>query len=124
MESEETFDGFGLNPRTAEYFTVTNRKDFYKVPDSFTGFNVVFATTKINNTRSIYNFLDFLGDVGGLFDMLCIVATVLLLVSTFIFGSGLSQYLLSNIFKVDNSVTGENTLTSIRQRQPLQVRAI
>ena len=116
MESEETFDGFGFNTRTAEYFTVINRKDFWTVPDSITGFVIAFETEKLNNTRSIYNFLDFLGDVGGLFDMLCIVATVLLHISTFIFGSGLNQYLLTNIFRVDNSAAGEDTLTSIRQR--------
>ncbi len=83
MESEETFDGFGLNPRTAEYNTVTKRKHWWivrDVPDSelITSFAVIFDSEKIVNTRSIYNFLDFLGDVGGLFDMLCIVATVLL----------------------------------------------
>ncbi len=83
MESEETFDGFGLNPRTAEYHTVTMRKYWWQVhdvPDSvlITSFLVFFSAEKIVNTRSIYNFLDFLGDIGGLFDMLCIVATVLL----------------------------------------------
>ena len=78
MESDETFDGFGLNPRTAEYFTATTRKGFWTVADSLSGFYVTFSPEKLNNTRSIYNFLDFLGDVGGLFDMLCIVATVLL----------------------------------------------
>ncbi len=116
MESDETFDGFGLKTRTAEYFTTITTKNFWKVPNSLASFVVMFNPEKLNNSRSIYNFLDFLGDVGGLFDMLCIVATVLLLVSTFIFGSGLSQYLLSNIFKVDNSAAGEDTLTSIRQR--------
>ena len=78
MESEETFDGFGLNPRTAEYFTAAQSKDFLYIPDSLTSFSVIFHPEKLTNTRSIYNFLDFLGDVGGLFDMLCIVATVLL----------------------------------------------
>ena len=116
MESEETFDGFGLIPRTAEYFTTTVRKGYWQVPDSITGFAIVFSPEKLNNTRSIYNFLDFLGDVGGLFDMLCIVANILLSTSTFIFGSGLNQYLVTNIFRVDNSAAGEDTLTSIRQR--------
>ncbi len=78
MESDESFDGFGLNPRTAEYFTTTMSDVFYSVPDSLTCFIVIFDPILINNSRSIYNFLDFLGDVGGLFDMLCIVATVLL----------------------------------------------
>ncbi len=83
MESEETFDGFGLNPRTAEYYKVTKSKDWWlvhDVPDSvhITSFSVIFDSEKIVNTRSIYNFLDFLGDVGGLFDMLCLVAKVIL----------------------------------------------
>ena len=42
---------------------------------------------------------------------------------TFIFGSGLDEYLLSKLFRVDNSAAGEDTLTSIKQRQPLRVRA-
>ncbi len=86
------------------------------VPDILGGFYISFATEKLHNSRSIYNFLDFLGDIGGLFDMLCMLAKILLEFSTFIIGSGLNQYILTTIFKVNNSAAGEDTLTSIRQR--------
>ena len=80
MESEETFDGFGFNPREEEFYTTTKNNISWEltVPDILGGYFVILAPEKLSNTRSIYSALDFLGDVGGLFDMLCIVAKLTL----------------------------------------------
>ena len=52
------------------------------------------ATEVKHNNRSIYNILDLLGDIGGLADMLRLIAEILIQISTVIFGSSLDQYLL------------------------------
>ena len=42
-----------------------------------------------HNNRSIYNLLDLLGDIGGLSDMLRLIAGILIQIITVIFGSSL-----------------------------------
>ena len=42
------------------------------------GFDINLSPEILHNTRSIYSTLDFLADVGGLFDMLRLVAGILL----------------------------------------------
>ena len=58
------------------------------------GLFVSFDSEIVKHTRSIYSVLDFLGDVGGLYDMLKLVAEVLLSVWSLIAGCGLDAYLL------------------------------
>ena len=53
---------------------------------------------KVQQTRAIYSFWDFLGDVGGLFDMLKLQANPILAVLSALFGNGLESYLVSNLF--------------------------
>ena len=50
---------------------------------------------KVKKSRSIYNFLDFLGDVGGLFEGLKLIAAALL--GVFNAGS-LVRFLISQLF--------------------------
>ena len=50
---------------------------------------------KLNNSRSIYNFLDFLGDIGGLFEGLRLIASAIF----GLFSSGsLMRWFISQIF--------------------------
>ena len=44
----------------------------------FAGFFITFSPEILHNTRSIYSAFDFLGDIGGLFDMLRLLAEILL----------------------------------------------
>ena len=53
--------------------------------------------------REIYGPLDFLGDVGGLADALLAIGSWLIMILELISGSQLTQYLLNNIFFLDNS---------------------
>ena len=48
----------------------------------------------ISHFRSIYNGLDFLGDVGGLLDGLTAIGGFLMTVFCFLFGNSLDSYLL------------------------------
>ena len=48
--------------------------------------------------RSIYTFLDLLGDVGGLFDALKYIASIIVALYFNIFGKPLDAYLLKALF--------------------------
>ena len=61
--------------------------------NSVGGFLVDMNLNVINNKRSIYNALDCLGDVGGLFDMLLFLGGLAVRVSMLIFGNGLNLHL-------------------------------
>ena len=74
----------------------------------------------VNHTRAIYSALDFLSDVGGLYDMLKIVAEVLLSVWSLIAGCGLDASLLKSIFKESNDPFSDKT-TEIKSRKPFSV---
>ena len=52
----------------------------------------------IVHVRSIYTVWDVLGDIGGLIDMLRFMVQPLVIGANFIFGSGLTRYLLGNLF--------------------------
>ena len=122
LESEESLNGFGLDTIEKTYYTSERISSTYRYPDILCGFRIQTSGDIINNTRSIYNALDFLGDVGGLFDMLCIVGNICLQFLTFIFGSGLDSYLVTNLFKT-NDLNAEDPLENINQRTPLRIRA-
>ena len=70
----------------------------------------------MNHTRSIYSALDFLGDIGGLYDMLKIVAEVLLSIWSLIAGCGFDAFLLESIFK-ESTDSSQNTTTEIKSRK-------
>ena len=52
----------------------------------------------INHSRSIYSFLDLLGDVGGLFDALTGIFSLVVSLSFSVFGNPLNAYLLKAVF--------------------------
>ena len=51
-------------------------------------------------TRQIYTIWDFLGDVGGLADMLKLLATPIISFVQLVFGSSLNRLLIKLIFKI------------------------
>ena len=53
---------------------------------------------QLNNTRNVYNFLDFLGDLGGCLDALIYLGTFLVWILT---GDGLNNFIVSQISKYD-----------------------
>ena len=69
---------------------------------------------EISHQRSIYSFLDFLGDVGGLYSILIDIGSIFLMLPAFAFGSGLHQFLMRNIFltrkKEDSSKISEDNV--------------
>ena len=61
----------------------------------------------IHHNRSIYNSLDLLGDVGGLFDGLRGIGSFLITIYFRVFGNPIHPYLLKSLFlqnpKIDNN---------------------
>ena len=55
----------------------------------------------VSHHRSIYNGLDFLGDIGGLLDGLTAIGGFLMSIFCFIFGNPLDSYLLNSLFKTE-----------------------
>ena len=51
--------------------------------------------------RTIYNVLDFLGDIGGLLDALNYIGAFFVWILT---GNGLAQYMVSRVFKIDKNI--------------------
>ena len=58
--------------------------------------------------RSIYNALDWLGDIGGLLDALTVIGSFLMTIYTFIIGDPLDSYILYNLFKTEQENTSQN----------------
>lgn len=59
------------------------------------GFFIITSPDRVTYQRSIYTFLDFLGDIGGLLDAFKLLGAALI---NLIYGSSLSNYLLTNLF--------------------------
>ena len=63
-------------------------------PGSLYSAVIEMDSTIVYHKRSIYTFWDFLGDVGGLFEMLKLLAYPLTLVGSVLLGSGLDHFLI------------------------------
>ena len=66
-------------------------------------FEIFYYSTE--SKRSIYNGLDFLGDVGGLLDGLTAIGSLLMTIFFFLFGNPLDTYLLKSLFKTEHGDT-------------------
>ena len=77
-------------------------------PDSYGGFQIQMSLDTIKFNRSIYNILDFLGDVGGLYSILCDICNILIMVPGFFFGSLLQRFLKSKIFESPTDADGSH----------------
>ena len=70
-----------------------------------------------------------LGDVGGLFDALCGIATIVLFLLSKLTNSGPHNYIIKRVFKTQlghkSSKSSENALISeLRSRKPLVVQSL
>ena len=70
-----------------------------------------------------------LGDVGGLFDALCGIATIVLFLLSKLTNSGPHNYIIKRVFKTQSShkssQSSENALISeLRSRKPLVVQSL
>lgn len=101
-DSEESFLGLGLmenNRRTwfdfASETPITGRT---YADDLMFGLEFILERDLIYHKRSIYTSLDLLGDVGGLFDALKTIMSLLVSLYFSIFGDPSQSYLLRALF--------------------------
>ena len=76
----------------------------------------------VTETRQIYTIWDFLGEVGGLMDMLKLIGQPLISLIHIIFGSGLSRLLFRSLFMVQCKNSKNDLLLHLKHRKPLKIR--
>ena len=74
--------------------------------------------------RSIYTLLDFLGDIGGLFDALKALGFFFIFGHNLLFGSILEKHLLSKIFLLDPHMSKGNFATNPEQSLSKQLSVL
>ena len=62
-------------------------------------FRFMMSLDELTHTRTVYNLLDYLGDIGGCLDALKYIGAFLVWILN---GDRLGEFLTSKIFKVDN----------------------
>ena len=60
------------------------------------------SSDTVHHSRTIYSFWDFLGDVGGLFDMLKLIGSIIVAFLSIVSGSGMNRYIISSLFMTDD----------------------
>ena len=86
-----------------EFYEYIDKYEFTRNKNEFV-LSVSLDNDVVEHYRSIYTFWDLLGDVGGLIDMLILLATPIISVSTFVFGSGLETSIIQSLFKQQKSI--------------------
>ena len=97
IQSDHKILGLGLESADYQFFSLDTGLKIQRPSVSY--IHLVKWSTQVNEyTRSIYTFWDFLGDVGGLFDMLKLITEVLIGFITMIYGSELDRVLVQSVF--------------------------
>ena len=71
--------------------------------------------------RSIYTFLDMLGDIGGLFDALCYLSSMFIFTFSLFLNFGPDSFIVGSIFKTE-SKKEVNQVKRIKRRRPMKIR--
>ena len=91
--------------------------------NAFLDFVFLMSTDQTIHSRSIYTVWDFLGDVGGLFDMVKLLIQPLVTLSSALLGTGLHRYLISALFKRErHHRPNEGMITHILKRKPFHLQ--
>ena len=94
---------FSLGFRSKSYTYYSTEKGLtFESEDAELMLGFQMGTDQVMHTRAIYGVWDFLGDVGGLKDMLMLLAEPVVALFTALFGNGLDRYLVSILFKKKN----------------------
>ena len=108
IESEQRFLGLGIS--SDDYKFISTEPEFLSsevfADDTVYSFNFAVSLDLVLHHRAIYSVWDFLGDVGGLFDMLKFLAYPITLFFSTLIQTGVDQYLLSTLFQMDKSSRG------------------
>ena len=79
--------------------------------------SIQMEMTVIEHQRSIYTWWDFLGDVGGLFGILQSIAYPFITVSSLLLNTGIDQFLIESLFKVQKRMDYTHKLDDYIKRR-------
>ena len=104
MQSKE--DLLGIFPfdsaQVSVFYTteeVAKAKLFEHYDETVLMISMLQAADTMMYERSIYTILDFLGDIGGLFDALGYISKLILFAFSVIFNNGPSSFIVARLFK-------------------------
>ena len=104
--------GLGILPNNKKtwFELASDEPRIVKIIDSDLIFTAAFSlhSDVLHHNRSIYNSLDLLGDVGGLFDALKGIGTFLIAIYFRVFGNPIHSYLLRKLFIQNPKRVSEN----------------
>ena len=100
----------------------TKRIDLWESDAVFAELNFSVNSDKIIHKRTKYSALDWLGDIGGLYDGLFHLFSAIMYIYRTIVGSPLNSYLVRTLFKRETKEIPEHedveaTVTRIKQRE-------
>ena len=104
-DSEESFTGFGIEKSNSKtWFQQASdkpRKESNEIYANGLLYAVSFGLERdvYHHNRSIYNFLDLLGDIGGLLDALKDISSFIIALYFSFFGNPMQKFLLESVFQ-------------------------
>ena len=132
LESEEAYWSLGFNEREQEFWTMKEseiRTNYTSRKDMVANMLILLELDTVTEMRTIYGVFDFLGDVGGLLDLLQLFAGINVRLFAWVAGSNLNIFLIETLFKKDQKRKAEISFTreadpvldQIRQRNQVKI---
>ena len=81
IQSEQNIFGLGISSEEYNFYQI-NKGSSTTQKNGYNSYFYKWNSETIENQRAIYTFWDFLGDVGGLFDMLKLLGQVFIAIMT------------------------------------------
>ena len=128
IESEQNLFGFDWLMNDYSFFTINQVSENESFVSSNLYIDIGLSQNKVVHKRSIYSILDFLADVGGIFDMMKAIGFQLVSFSTLVTGNLLNRFLVASIFKVNTSKSSghrtNNEDRRVKKRKPALFKAL
>ena len=103
MESEETWMGLNFQaPNTGGWYNLAQEPFFVtktRIDDDFFSLLIFLSPERIMYKRSIYSILDWIGDIGGLFDGLQFIGSIIMGCYYLFRANSLNAFLYRRVFK-------------------------
>ena len=123
VSSEENLLNLGFSENSYEFFEPERALTLDYTLEGFYEAMIIMNSNLHLHHRSIYTIWDFFGDVGGLFDMLALLATPIFWFVTLIIGSGSDRFLIKTLFKVQRKMNDSHKVEDyIKRRKPLRAK--
>ena len=96
---------------------IESRTNFTARESMVVNLGIYLDLDTVTEMRTIYGVFDFLGDVGGLLDLLQLFAGIIVRLFAWVAGSNLNIFLIETLFKKDQKRKAD--ISFIREADPL-----